>query len=107
MKGNRMILNQFKKLALICIGSSMLFTNIYGYAENEQQCLKRCQDQADKMQYATQSGATMNALDACEDRCKKLGEVQNNFKQCIKNAHTEKEKKECRESYMGNRPKTD
>ena len=102
-----MILNQFKKLSLICVGSSILLTNAYGYAENERQCLKHCEEKTDKMQYTTQSGATFNASAACQERCKKLGEVQNSYKQCIKNAHTEKEKKECRESYLGNRPKTD
>lgn len=100
-----MTFNQLKKLTLLCIGSSILFTS--AYAENEEQCLKRCQEKVDKMQHATQSGATVNALFECEDRCKKLGEVQNTFKRCIDNAHTEKEKKECRKSYMNNRPKTD
>ncbi len=101
-----MILKQIKKLSLICIGSSILLTNVYSYAENEQQCLKHCQEQVDKLKYPTQSGATVNALFDCEDRCKKLGEVQNAYKQCIKNAKTETEKKECRSSYMNNRPKT-
>ncbi|MEZ5839992.1 MAG: hypothetical protein R3D02_06060 [Hyphomicrobiales bacterium] len=73
-------------------------------ADSPEACRKRCEAIQDSIEHPTQSGATVNAYEACMEGCAALESAMNEFKRCIAAAKTEEAKQACRDAYMENRP---
>lgn len=86
------------------VSLSFLFVASPAYADSPQACERRCDDILDSMTNTTQSGKLTRQYEACMKGCEKLSDAMDEFRSCIKNAHSSSAKEACRSDYRKNRP---
>lgn len=72
-----------------------------------QKCMRRCEKILDNSQNSNKIGSNAQAIKAnekCIQNCAELEALSKQFQECIKDAKTEEDKKDCRKIYMENRP---